>query len=105
MLKTLEKDVKAAVFEYLELKGYHWWPTNNAGTYNKKTGFRRTPKWFKKGVPDANLILNGTYYAIELKSSTGKQSKEQKTFQVKMEREGGVYLLVRSINDLIEEGL
>lgn len=105
MIKILEKDVKLTVFEYLEYRRYHWWATNNTGTYNKKSGFRRTPKWFKKGVPDANLLLNGTYYAIELKSSFGTQTKDQEEFQRKTEKAGGVYLIVRSIDDLVEAGL
>ena len=104
--KQPEAEAKKAVFAYLEMKRYHYWPSNNTGIYDStRKVYRKPHPGFKKGVPDANLLHNGKYYAIELKSTEGKQSKEQKEFEKKTIKEGGVYLLIRSIDDLISAGL
>lgn len=104
--KQSEAEVKRAVFEYLEMRGYFWWPTNTVGVYDPiKKLHRRPPKWFKAGVPDANLIKDGVYYALELKSTTGKQSKEQEEFELKVDLNGGRYYIIRSVADLIDIGL
>ncbi len=42
----------------------------------------------------------GVFTAIECKTATGRQRKEQKLFQCMVERAGGVYVLARSEQDL-----
>lgn len=53
-----------------------------------------------KGISD--LIIhgkNGRCIMVEVKNSTGKQSPDQIKIQLKLEALGGVYILVRSIED------
>ncbi|MCK5603237.1 hypothetical protein KAR91_15245 [Candidatus Pacearchaeota archaeon] len=105
-IKQLESAVKDAIYTYLEMKRYHWWPVNNVGIYDPTKKIYRKPKeGHKKGVPDVEMLHNGQYYAIELKSSVGKQTKDQIEFQKKTEANGGIYLLVRKVDDLINIGL
>lgn len=103
--KISEANVKIAVFHYLQIKDYHWWPINNVGIWDAEKQIYRRSRTIKHGVPDAQALINGIHYDIELKGSTGGQSKAQKEFQRKTEASGGVYLLVRSIDDLQEAGL
>ena len=57
------------------------------------------------GSPDIIGILpDGRFFGAECKSPTGHQSKKQKAFEQKVKANGGVYLLVRSVEDL-ERGL
>ncbi|MBT9169591.1 MAG: hypothetical protein DDT19_02953 [Syntrophomonadaceae bacterium] len=42
---------------------------------------------------------------LEIKRPGGKQSLYQQQFQANIEAHGGKYLLVRSVEDLIEAGL
>ncbi len=42
----------------------------------------------------------GTRIEIEVKSETGRQSKEQAAFQGMIERFGGLYVLARSVEDV-----
>jgi hypothetical protein len=53
------------------------------------------------GSADITGILpDGRRLEIECKSATGKQSDKQKKFQANIERNHGVYILVRSVKEL-----
>ncbi len=54
------------------------------------------------GQPDIQGIIapTGKYLGIEVKSPTGRQSEEQKLFQAMVERQGGIYILARSVDDV-----
>lgn len=45
----------------------------------------------------------GQAIALEFKIDTGRQSPEQKAWQLAFERRGGIYRLVRSTDDLIQQ--
>lgn len=54
------------------------------------------------GAADITGILpDGRRLEVECKSATGRQSEKQKKFQEAIERNNGVYLLVRSEKELI----
>ena len=56
-----------------------------------------------KGIPDRIAIKNGTVLFIEVKKPKGsKQSDNQKIFQECIEQAGGIYILVKCIEDLIK---
>lgn len=55
-----------------------------------------------KGAPDLIAGLNGKSYWLELKTDKGKQSPEQKCFQLLAPKFGAKYLVVRSIDDVKE---
>lgn len=54
-----------------------------------------------KGQPDLIAMKNGKSWCIELKTTKGKQSKEQKEYQVLCQKNKIPYLLVRKIEDLV----
>ena len=58
------------------------------------------------GVPgqaDISGILapSGRRIEIEVKSATGRQTQQQRRFQAMIERMGGVYILARSVGDVL----
>ena len=53
-----------------------------------------------KYYSDINAIYNGLYIGLEVKSSEGKQSPDQKIIQAEIERAGGLYYIVRSVDDV-----
>lgn len=56
------------------------------------------------GISDLTIWLpNGKAIMVEVKNSTGIQSQEQKKIQNKLEKLGGTYLLVRSLDDFIKQ--
>lgn len=107
MIKIKESEVQAQIVEYLMIlenqNKLFFQRTNNVGIYDPKTqGHRRSPKGVKKGFPDVVVIIRGKFVGIELKSSKGRQSKEQKEMEKNIKLNGGFYFLVRSIKDLEE---
>ena len=61
------------------------------------------------GQPDIFAIIRGRFVGIEVKTATGRQSKDQQNWQRNCERAGGLYILARSVDDvrvmLEKEGL
>lgn len=51
------------------------------------------------GVSDLIIVKQNEIIFVEVKTETGKQSKEQKEFQKKVEKLGFKYLLVRSLEE------
>lgn len=54
------------------------------------------------GIPDIAAIKNSQVIMIEAKSVRGKQSKLQKAFQEDWEARGGTYLLISTMDEMIE---
>lgn len=51
------------------------------------------------GGADLIGIFRGRFVAVEVKTPTGRQSEEQRTFQQLVERKGGVYVVLRSVEE------
>lgn len=51
------------------------------------------------GQGDLQIVLKGKIYSIEVKIGKDRQSAVQKEFQEKLERSGGVYVIVKSWDD------
>ena len=99
-----ENDVLQAVGQYLTLKKYFFWRTNNMPVW-QKDHFRAMPKYSMKGVPDFILIKDGFFVGLECKQKGTYQSKDQKEFEQLCKKEGAEYYVIRSIDDLKEVGL
>ena len=93
----LEKDTQLAIYQYLRAKKiFHW--RNNTGAVKADN---RMISFGKKGSSDLFALHQGRFYAIEVKSPTGRQSEAQKQFQSDVEVSGGIYILARSVDDVI----
>jgi len=104
--KELEGDVQRAICDYLAYRGYLFSRTNNVPTYDTgRKAFRALPKYTRRGWPDICLLSKGIFYAIEVKSSTGKLSPEQVELGKEIEANGGKYIVARSITDIQMQGL
>ncbi len=57
---------------------------------------------YTNGQSDLIVGNNGHFWALELKTATGKQSQDQKLFQVMCERRGLSYRIIRSFQDVDE---
>jgi hypothetical protein len=115
-MKRTEGQVQLAICHYLKAKGHFFHRMNNVGVYDKKRGQFRTNHYGIKGVPDIYVYIpsrtTGAYgtmighiIALEVKSPIGKQSSEQMEFQRHFESAGGLYKVVRSVDDVMELGL
>jgi len=57
------------------------------------------------GGADLIGLYNGRFVAVEIKTPTGRQSPDQKTFQSLVEAKGGEYVILRSVEDAREWAL
>ena len=100
-----ESQIQSIIIDYLiylEGQGKLFFQrTNNTPIYQENR-YRRLAKGQKKGFPDIILCYRGTFIGLEVKTETGKQSKEQKWNQRKIIDNGGHYFIVRSLDDVKE---
>lgn len=59
-----------------------------------------------KGAPPGHsdlcgILIDGRWLGIEVKSAKGKQTRQQARFEMMVKRFGGVYLLVRSVEEAV----
>ena len=108
-IKISETDIQSAIIRYLSIlenQGKLFFNrTNNIPPVNKNSkgevvGFRRLPVGAKKGIPDIWVIMNGHTIGLEVKTSTGRQSKEQKEIEERFKKNGAEYYVVRSLEDV-----
>lgn len=51
------------------------------------------------GGADLIGVYRGRFVAVEIKTPTGRQTEEQRTFQQLVERKQGIYVILRSVED------
>ena len=95
-----EKDIQKQILEYLKIKKIFHYRNNTGGFMDKNNHFYR---YGEVGSPDIICVINGIYIAIEVKQPKGKQSEGQKAFQENLEKAGGKYWLVYSLEDVIDK--
>lgn len=100
-----ENEILNVVCEYLTLKRYTFWRQNTTAIFDPtKKIFRKMPKYSMRGVSDIILLLDGTTFFLECKTEKGVLSEYQKNFKQLVEKNKCVYLVVRSVDDLIKKG-
>ena len=106
MKKLLESDIQLAICDYLSVRKHFFWRSNTTPIFDSKRGtFRRMPKYAISGVPDVILVKDGTFIGLEVKRPTGQISASQALFKERLERSGGRYHIVTSIDDVQKLGL
>lgn len=89
--KLRESQIRKQIIDYIKLKGIKYvYNLQGLGCY--------------KGISDLTLFFkNGVTVWVEIKTETGKQSEYQRIFQKMLEETGNKYMIVRSLDDLIEQ--
>jgi len=87
--------------QYPNLRGILW-KVENERRRNKYEQMIAKSTGLVAGVADLNMLYNGQFYAIELKTPTGSQTKSQKEWQIVVEKQGGIYVLIRSLEKFKE---
>lgn len=70
-----------------------------------RDGAKRKAMGVRAGFPDLVLLVPNTlhhYLCVELKSHAGRQSASQRAYQEAVERAGGMYAVIRSLEGFIE---
>lgn len=101
-----------AIINYLTWKGYYGNRVNTMGRLidgkeRQESGTVLTvKKWVhsatKKGTADIHCIIRGQHVSIEIKIGADRQSDNQHKEQARIERAGGVYIVVKTISDFFD---
>ena len=99
-----EKETQNQILEYLKLKGImHWRQNSGAMMVDAKGGGSRFISFGFKGISDIlGCMPDGKFFAIEVKSEKGRLTDSQKTFLANVEKNNGVALVARSLDDVID---
>lgn len=100
-MKHPEHDIQVGIVNYLRLKKIFCFAVPNGGLRNLKTAAFLKKEGATAGVSDLIVLLPQRCVFVEVKTKTGRQSDEQKTFQQEVEKLGFEYLVWRSLDDAI----
>ncbi len=94
-----EKFLQNQMIEFLneETNGL-FWQNDSIGIKGRKRQNRYRPN----GVPDILGCLDGRLVGIEVKAPKGKMLQSQLEFSSRLKQAGGLYFVVRSMQDLTE---
>jgi len=103
---STEKPTQKAILDYLQIKQYLYWRVNTTGVYDPtKKIFRKKPAHSRNGVADIFVLKKGVSYFIEVKGQKGVLSQDQKDFRDDVTKHGGIFIVAKSIDDVIKAGL
>lgn len=104
-----EKALQNEIMGYLDFEKIFRFQINNSLTFDKNLGaYRKKNRWFVYGVSDIIGIYKGKFFAVEVKTKTGRLSEHQKIFLNNVKTNGGIAIVARSIDDVkrgLDEGL
>lgn len=72
---------------------------NNCGVAEMRGGFKVRFGVGSPGGSDLIGVFRGRAIFVEIKTPTGRQSPEQKTFEQLVRGKGGIYAIVRSVDE------
>jgi hypothetical protein len=91
-----EHNIQCQILTYLEARGIYHWRNNVGRKHNLYFG--------KKGSGDIlGLTKHGIFFSVEVKNKTYKQSEAQIEFQRMIEQNNGLYILARSLEDVVDK--
>ena len=101
-----ESEILRAICDYLAYKQHFFWRQNNTAIFDpgQGGGFRRMPKYGRKGTPDIFLLLPKRVIFLEVKSGQGYLSKEQEELQNMCKQLDIEYYVVKSLDDVQKLG-
>ena len=98
-----ESEIQKAILDYLHLQRVVAWRSNQIPAPSPDGKFRRFAG--RRGVADVIGIMpdgSGRLLAIEVKSEKGRISPEQAEFGKDVLKAKGVYIVARSLDDVIQ---
>ena len=98
-----EFQIEAQILAYLRSIGVWCWKNPTSGFFDSKIQrFRKhSSPYAINGVSDIlGLLPSGRFLAIEVKSDTGKLSIHQKTFLEQINKNGGVAIMAKSVDEV-----
>lgn len=100
-----EKTIENSILNFLKHIGVFCWKNQTTGVFDptKKVFRKSSNPHHIKGVADILGCIEGRMIAIEVKAEKGKVSPEQRVFLTRINQEGGVAFVARSIDQVARE--
>lgn len=95
---STEKSTQAAIMQYLSLKKCLFWRQNSGAFKDNKGHFYKFSSI--NGLPDIFCLKDSVLYGIEVKDIKGVLNENQKDFAVSFIKNGGEYIVARSVEDV-----
>ena len=80
------------------LEGVYAWRANTGGA---QTMSGRSVRFGVKGQADVMAIVNGRFFAVEVKSDIGKPTKDQLEWGKRVKAAGGKYIVARTLMEAL----
>ena len=94
-----ESDIQKSILDFLTLKGIFHYKNSTVGIYKQATAtYIPSPS---VGAPDIVAVIAGKFIGIEVKRPGGKMSDHQEAFRTALEKAGGVYWCVDSLDAVV----
>lgn len=98
-----EAQLRNAMMDWLRLNRLKCWIHDSMGVWSRERNcyLRRKGRHSVRGLPDIHGVLpGGRFFAIEVKTQTGRVSPEQKQQLAEIAEAGGLAFVARSLKDL-----
>lgn len=100
-LQPTEKQIQDAILDWLLWNGVGKWWRSQPPTMNWKTGSNlgKSLHPTEPGQPDISGCVKGRFIGLEVKGPKGTMRPSQKIFRDGIEKNQGIYRVVRSVED------
>jgi len=95
-------ELTKCIIKWLEMNGHFAGRVNTTGTYSKKLN-KFIHSGSRKGMADVTAVVNGRHVSIEIKIGRDKLRPEQLKVKDEVEKAGGIYLVVSSFDNFMEQ--
>ena len=102
-----ETDIRNSILDYLRIRSYVCKRNNSGFVFLAgPNGKKRAINIGEAGWPDIEgMKQDGRWFGIEVKTATGKMSPAQIIMKDRINGSGGLYILARQLQDVIDAGL
>lgn len=99
-----EIDIQRQCIDWLRVNGFMAWRNQSAGVFDAtKRVYRAPSKYQMSGASDCIAVKDGKVFFIEFKRpKSGKLSDSQIKFRDELISHGGIYVVIRSVDELME---
>lgn len=79
-----------------------WWHCPNSTPTGWRAAVEAKALGVRAGASDLMFLIDGKFHVLELKTESGRLSKEQREFQIDIERAGGFFYQARGLDRAIQ---
>jgi len=100
-----ENEIKNQILQYLTARGIFAWRQNSGAFIYENNRQNHKRRFVRCGIPGISDIIGfykSTTFFLEVKTPTGKPTKNQKLFLEQVNKNNQLGVIVRSLDDCIE---